>query len=256
MAYSFDPQASPRGISRPSGGRTPRWSRSFCGVSARLATPPTAILGRKLGRALKFVPHHLAHAASAYYPSGFDPAAILVIDGIGEAACSTLARGDGARIETLETFSYPHSLGFLWEQASIHLGFSTYDASKVMGLAAYGDPDVYRRQFASIIRVSEDTMTVDPGALGFPSVGAKGLEALLGPSAEAEEEILPRHMHIAATLQAVTDAAVAALLRRLERSVGLERLCVAGGVALNCVTNALIRQVSWLLGDLHSVRAA
>ena len=102
------------------------------------------------------MPHHLAHAASAYYPSGFDPAAILVIDGIGEAACSTLARGDGARIKTIETFSYPHSLGFLWEQVSIHLGFSPYDASKVMGLAAYGDPDVFSRQFASIIRVSED----------------------------------------------------------------------------------------------------
>src|ERR1700760_18836 len=82
------------------------------------------ILGRKLGDALKFVPHHLAHAASAFYPSGFDAAAILVVDGIGEAACSTLLRGEGARIETIETFSYPHSLGFVWEHASIHLGFS------------------------------------------------------------------------------------------------------------------------------------
>jgi predicted NodU family carbamoyl transferase len=76
-------------------------------------------------------------------------------DGIGEAACSTLARGEGARIETIETFSFPHSLAFVWEHASIHLGFSPYDASKVMGLAAYGDPDVYRRQLASIIQVSE-----------------------------------------------------------------------------------------------------
>ena len=91
------------------------------------------------------------HAASAYYPSGFDAAAILVVDGIGEVACSTLARGEGARIETIETFSYSHSLGFVWEHASVHLGFSPYDASKVMGLAAYGDPDVYRRELATII---------------------------------------------------------------------------------------------------------
>ena len=97
------------------------------------------------------MPHHLAHAASAFYPSGFDAAAILVIDGIGEAACSTLLRGEGARIETIETFSYPHSLGFVWEHASIHLGFSPYDASKVMGLAAYGDPDVYRRELGTIL---------------------------------------------------------------------------------------------------------
>jgi carbamoyltransferase len=139
------------------------------------------ILGRKLGRTLKFVPHHLAHAASAYYPSGFDPAAIHVINGIGEAACSTITRGDGTRIETSETFSYPHSLGCLWEQASIHLGFSPYDASKVMGLAPYGDPDIFSRQFASIIRVGQDGYAVDPGALSFPAVdpkgpGAKGLE--------------------------------------------------------------------------------
>jgi carbamoyltransferase len=202
------------------------------------------ILRRKLGRAVKFVPHHLAHAASAYYPSGFDPAAILVIDGIGEAACSTLARGEGSQIETLETFSYPHSLGFLWEQASIYLGFSMYDAAKVMGLAAYGDPDVYRQQLASVIQVSEDSYQVDLGALGFPSFDAPGFERLLGPSRKEEEEILPRHMDFAATLQEVTDAAVVALLRRLERSVNADRLCVAGGVALNCVTNELIRKAS------------
>ena len=81
-------------------------------------------MGRPLGRSLKFVPHHLAHAASAYYPSGFDAAAILVIDGIGEADCSMLGRGDGLGIYTLECFTYPHSLGFLWEQLNIYLGFS------------------------------------------------------------------------------------------------------------------------------------
>jgi carbamoyltransferase len=208
-----------------------------------LATPPAG-LRRKLGRAVKFVPHHLAHAASAYYPSGFDPSAILVVDGIGEAACSTLARGEGSRIETIETFSYPHSLGFLWEQASIYLGFSMYDAAKVMGLAAYGDPDVYRQQLASVIKVSEDSYEVDLGALGFPSFNPPGFEPLLGPGRKEEEEILPRHMDFAATLQVVTDAAVVALLRRLERSVKADRLCVAGGVALNCVTNELIRKAS------------
>jgi carbamoyltransferase len=253
VAYSFDPRLR-RAEFHAEWWPDSRLEAEFLQRLDEVVDSVARILGRKLGRALKFVPHHLAHAASAYYPSGFDPAAILVIDGIGEAACSTLARGDGTRIETIETFSYPHSVGFLWEQASIHLGFSPYDGSKVMGLAAYGDPDIFSRQFASIIRVGEDGYAVDPGALGFPSVdpkgpepkgpGAKGLEALLGPARKPESEILPRHMHIAAALQAANNAAVAALLRRLERSVGHKRLCVAGGVALNCVTNALIRQVS------------
>jgi carbamoyltransferase len=190
------------------------------------------------------VPHHLAHAASAFFPSGFDAAAILVIDGIGEAACSTLLRAEGARIETIETLSYRHSLGFLWEHASIHFGFSPYDAAKFMGLAAYGDPDVYRAQLASIIQVSEDSFQVDLAALGFPSFEPKGFETLLGRRRKADEEILSHHMHFAAALQAATDAAVLALLRRLERSSGLKRLCLAGGVALNCVTTDVIRRDS------------
>jgi carbamoyltransferase len=243
VGYSFDPKI------RSAEFRAEWWpdSRLEDEFLRRLGDVAAAVdkaLGRKLGRAFRFVPHHVAHAASAYYPSGFDPAAILVVDGIGEAACSTLLRGDGARISTVETFSYPNSLGFVWEQASIHLGFSPYDAAKVMGLAAYGDPEVYRREFAAVIQVGEDSYGVDPTALGFPSTDPRGLEALLGPRRKPESEILPRHMHVAATLQAATDGAVTALLRRLERSVGLDHLCVAGGVALNCVTNSLISQVS------------
>ena len=148
VAYSFDPRLR-RAEFHADWWPDSQLEAEFLRCLDEVGDAAGRILRRKLGRALKFVPHHLAHAASAYYPSGFDPAAILVIDGIGEAACSTLARGDGTRIETIETFSYPHSLGFVWEQASIHLGFSPYDASKVMGLAAYGDPDVYR----STIRV-------------------------------------------------------------------------------------------------------
>lgn len=202
------------------------------------------ILGRRIGGALKFVPHHLAHAASAYYPSGFDSAAILVVDGIGEADCTMLARGEGRKIRTLETFAYPHSLGFLWEHTSIYLGFSSYDAAKVMGMAAYGDPEVFRKQFASIIQVTEDSYTVDPKAIGFDSFEPRGLDEMFGPRREPDGEFLPRHMHVAAALQAATDVAVVALLRRLERAVGGERLCLAGGVAMNCVTNSLISRMS------------
>ena len=114
------------------------------------------ILGRPLRQRFHFVPHHLAHAASAYYPSGFDRAAILVVDGIGEAAGTTLWKGDGTRIAPVETIEYPHSLGFVWEIICGYLGFSTYDASKLMGLAAYGNPEVFRRAFQSIIKVGKE----------------------------------------------------------------------------------------------------
>jgi carbamoyltransferase len=243
VAYSFDPELR-RAQYQPQWWPDPHMEARLLRCLGEVGGSADRILGRKLGDALKFVPHHLARAASAFYPSGFDAAAILVVDGIGEAACSTLLRGEGARIETIETFSYPHSLGFVWEHASIHLGFSPYDASKVMGLAAYGDPDVYRRELATIVKVSEDSYTVDLAALGFPSFEPKGFVPLLGPRRKPEEEILPRHKHFAAALQAATDAAVLALLRRLERSAGPRRLCLAGGVALNCVTNDLIRRES------------
>ena len=142
----------------------------------------------------------------------------------------------------LETFNYPHSLGFVWEQISLHLGFSPYDASKVMGLAAYGNPEVFRRQLQSIIRVGEEDYAVDPEAAGFLSAKSRGLETLLGPPRFPDLKILPRHADIAAALQAATNAAVMALVRRLKRKVPLDNLCIAGGVALNCVTNELVRQ--------------
>ena len=146
--------------------------------------------GPAVGPVTEFVPHHLAHAASAYYPSGFDAAAILVIDGIGEADCSMLGRGDGLGILYTRNVSptHPHSLGFLWEQLNIYLGFSPYDASKVMGLAAYGDPEVFREQFASIVAVSEDSYSIDLEAIDFKSIEMQRLQARLGPMRDMDEE--------------------------------------------------------------------
>ena len=104
VAYSFDPKLR-RTTFRADWWPDSRLEHTFLQKLDEVGDVAGRVLGRKLGRAMKFVPHHLAHAASAYYPSGLDPAAILIIDGIGEAACSTLGRGDGTRIRTLETFS-------------------------------------------------------------------------------------------------------------------------------------------------------
>jgi carbamoyltransferase len=200
------------------------------------------LLGRPLRQRFHFVPHHLAHAASAYFPSSFDRAAILVIDGIGEAAGSTLWKAVGTVIKPVETFDYPHSLGFVWEVICGHLGFSAYDASKLMGLAAYGNPQVFRREFQEIMQVGKEDYAIDPEAIGFQSAKSSRLESLLGPPRDPGVELLRRHADIAAGLQEATNAAVIALVHRLKRKVPFDHLCFAGGVALNCVTNELVRQ--------------
>ena len=120
---------------------------------------------------------------SAYFPSGFDRAAILTIDGIGEIAGSSLAKAVGTRIQLVETFDYPHSLGFLWEVISSHLGFSHYDASKVMGLAAYGNPEIFRRKFQSALRVGKEDYAVSPDFLGFNSNQFAKLDAVVRSAA-------------------------------------------------------------------------
>ena len=200
------------------------------------------LFGRSLRQNFHFVPHHLAHAASAYFPSGFDRAAILTIDGIGEIAGTALAKATGTRIQPVETFDYPHSIGFLWEVMSTHLGFSLYDASKVMGLAAYGNPEVFRRDFRQALRVGKEDYAVHPDFLGFNANKFARMDALFGPPRYMDSEILPRHADLAAALQEATNAAVLALVRRLKRKVPFDKLCLAGGVALNCVTNELVRQ--------------
>jgi carbamoyltransferase len=242
VAYSFNPKLRADHF-RAEWWPEPALEAVFLDHLAKVEDAVSAVMGRKIGKSLQFVPHHLAHAASAYYPSGFDKAAILVVDGIGEADCSMLAKGDGQRIEILETFRFPHSLGFVWEHLSAYLGFSSYDASKVMGLAAYGDPEVYRKEFASIVHVSGDSYAVDD-AIDFRTFEGEGLKALFGPRRYEGEEIAKRHMDIAAALQEMTDHAIVALARRLERLVGGHKLCYSGGVALNCVTNTLIGRMT------------
>jgi carbamoyltransferase len=241
VAYSFDPQLRRKRF-RAKWWADPRFEDVFLLRLGQVRAVAEELLGRSLRQRFHFVPHHLAHAASAYFPSAFDRAAILTIDGIGEAAATTLAKAAGQRIQEIETFEFPHSLGFVWEVICGYLGFETYDASKVMGLAAYGNPEVFRREFQSIISVGKDDYKVDPEAAGFQSVKSSRLETLLGPPRYMYSELQPRHADIAAALQEATNAAVMALVRRLKRKVPLENLCFAGGVALNCVTNELVRQ--------------
>jgi carbamoyltransferase len=240
VAYSFDPKM------RQKEYRTaywdPRFEETFRLRLGQVRDVAEELLGRPLAQRFHFVSHHLAHAASAYFPSGFDRAAILSIDGIGEVAGTTLGKAVGQRIQSVETIDYPNSLGFLWEVFSGYLGFSQYDASKLMGLAAYGNPEVFRQKFQSVMRVGKEDYAIAPQFIGFQPDKFDRLDALLGPGRYMDSEILPRHADVAAALQEATNAAVVALVRRLKRKVPFDNLCIAGGVALNCTTNEVVRQ--------------
>jgi carbamoyltransferase len=240
VAYSFSPKM--REAQYRAEWWDPRLEEMFRTRMGQVRGAFDELFDRKLGAGFHFVSHHMAHAWSAFVPSGFDRAAILAIDGIGETAGSFLAKAEGTRIHSVETFDYPHSLGFLWEVMSTHLGFSNYDASKVMGLAAYGNPEVFRRAFEPVLQVAKDTYAVSPDFLGFNANNFGKLDALFGPPRYMDAEIEPRHADIASALQEATDRAVMALVRRLKRKVPFEKLCLAGGVALNCVTNEIVRR--------------
>jgi carbamoyltransferase len=194
-----------------------------------------------------WVGHHLSHAASTFYASPFDDAAILVIDGIGDDSdTAAYFHGVGKEIRTLQTISFPHSLGFLWELLSLFLGFSLYDAAKIMGLASYGDPRRYAHVLEKLVRpvvdgkfeLDNDLLRLEKIVYYPPSADFTCLEELFGLKARhPHEELTQAHRDIAAALQQKTNELVHHILVHLHQTTGSKNICLAGGVALNCVTN-------------------
>jgi carbamoyltransferase len=196
-----------------------------------------------------WVNHHDAHAASAYYASDFEDAAVLTIDGIGDGNSTACYHGLGTRLRLVQEVQAPSSIGFLWELVSMLLGFDIYDACKVMGLSAYGDPRRYAEQFRRLIRpTAGGGFETDERLLRFsdlnylvPSGYFRGLEALFGVRRRQRgEELTAQHLDIAAALQQATDDIVLHVVRHLHAATGSANLCLAGGVALNCVTNTRV----------------
>ncbi|MEW6282216.1 MAG: carbamoyltransferase C-terminal domain-containing protein, partial [Candidatus Eremiobacterota bacterium] len=201
-------------------------------VPSRLAPAP-----------VQFLPHHLCHAALAFYGSPFEEAAVLVVDGIGEDATAWLGRGRGSELECLEEVPYPHSLGLLWERVALYLGFTEYDAPKVMGLAAFGEAARALPALDRVLHVNRKGFQVDPRFARFRAAGVEGLEELFGPRhrpGEPHED--PRFAAVAAALQQRTEEALLSLAHHLHRLTGLDRLAYSGGVALNCVANARLER--------------
>src|SRR3989344_3367883 len=188
----------------------------------------------------RWIDHHTSHAGSAFFVSPFEEAAILVVDGIGEFESTTLYKGKGNKIKRIRSITYPHSLGFLWEKLSQFLGFSEYDACKVMGLASYGNPKKYYNQLMSFVKVNSRDFNIDHNVVKFRIDDYRELEKLLGSKRQPNEEIEERHADIAAALQRITEEILIKLANYIYRETRLENICLAGGVALNCVANSVL----------------
>ena len=192
---------------------------------------------------LLFTEHHASHAASAFYPSPFDEAAILTLDGVGEWATTTIGQGSGDRIEILQSLDYPHSLGLLYSAVTYFCGFKVNAGEyKLMGLAPYGEPvyeDVIREK---LIHVRPDgSYRLDTSYFGYldsnEMVNERFAELFGGPRRLPESRITRREMNLAASVQAVTDDIVMRCARHARDLTDARYLVLAGGVALNCVAN-------------------
>jgi carbamoyltransferase len=206
-----------------------------------------------------FVEHHLSHIASSFYVSPFDKAAVMSIDGFGDMVSAMWGIGEGPRLDIRGEVGYPHSLGVFYTAITQFLGFNKYgDEYKVMGLASYGEPE-FLEDMRNVVRASDGAYLLDldyfrhhldgfsmswPG--GSPELSplwGDGMVRRFGPAREGPSEPLEsKHQNVASSAQQRLEEVVLSMLRRLRERTGLEALCLSGGIALNCVTNGMIRR--------------
>ncbi len=208
-----------------------------------------------------FCEHHESHAASAFFPSPFPSAAILTLDGVGEWATSSIGRGAGHRVELLSEMHFPHSLGLLYSAFTCFTGFKVNSGEyKLMGLAPYGEPRFERAIRDHLLDLKDDgSFALNMEYFGYLSgmtmTGRKFAELFGGPARKAEAEITQREMDLAASIQAVTEEIVLRMARHARERTGERHLCLAGGVALNCVANGKLLR-SGLYDDIWIQPAA
>ncbi len=196
----------------------------------------------KLGKII-FAGHHMSHAASSYYPSPYNNAAILSLDGVGEWSTTTIAKGDGNKIELLQEINYPNSLGLLYSAFTYYCGFKVNSGEyKLMGLAPYGNPTYVKEIYDHLIDVKDDgSYRLNMEYFGYLDTGkttsAKFHELFGGDPRQPESAITRKEMDLAASIQVVTEEIVIKIARHAQKLTGSENLCLSGGVALNCVAN-------------------
>ena len=195
---------------------------------------------------LLFSEHHLSHAASAFYPSPFESAAVLTLDGVGEWTTTSLAVGKGSDLKVVKEIHFPHSLGLLYSAFTYYTGFKVNSGEyKVMGLAPYGEPKYADLIKEKLITVADDgsyqlDMSYFDYATGLTMTNKKFDALFGGPPRTSETELTQREMDLAASVQKVTEDIVTQIARDIARDTGERNLCLAGGVALNCVANGIL----------------
>jgi carbamoyltransferase len=201
----------------------------------RIADEIAELLGERCRQPkIHFVPHHLAHAASAFYSSGYPEAGVLTIDGFGERSSSIFAIGSADGLRQMEETMLPASLGVLYMMMTAYLGFRPLDGEyKVMGLASYGNPKTYAKQFEDLLDRADDGICRTTALLRDDF--GDHIKSLLGPARAYTDTVTQREMDIAAALQAQLEDAMFCRLEYLKRRYGIDRICLAGGVALNVV---------------------
>ncbi|MEE8580955.1 MAG: carbamoyltransferase C-terminal domain-containing protein [Myxococcota bacterium] len=209
-----------------------------------------------------YVPHHRAHAASAFYSSGLEEAAVVIIDGMGERECTTIWRGRGTSLELLDRIAFPNSLGEFYAAITEFCGFKIYQQEgKLMGLAAYGEPDEeIAEKMTKILRVESEgyrlrsRYTID-GAHSMGVSFSDALVDLLGEPRRRNGEITDRFKKIAFAAQDSLERATAEVIKKAVRLTGLRKVCFSGGVAMNCKLNGFILN-SGLVDDLFALPAS
>ncbi len=195
-----------------------------------------------------FSEHHKSHAAAAFYPSPFEESLILCMDGVGEWATTSAWIGNNNKIEPLWELSFPHSLGLLYSAFTFYCGFKVNSGEyKLMGLAPYGNPLYVNKIKDQLIDIKEDgtfrlNMTYFKYHRGFQMTSSKFHKLFDAPPRKSEEKLEQFHMDMASSIQAVTEEIVIKLARSLRKETGIKNLCLAGGVALNCVANGKLHK--------------
>ncbi len=207
---------------------------------------PFSATGEMDGKKLLFAAHHQSHAASAFFPSPFDEAVVLAMDGVGEWTTTSVSIGRGNTLELKREIKFPHSLGLLYSAFTYYTGFKVNSGEyKVMGLAPYGEPKYYDLIMKHIVDVKPDgsfwlDLSYFNYMTGLTMTSEKFHELFGAPPRESENLVTQREMDLAASIQKVTEEIMLRMTRELARTYGIRNLCMAGGVALNCVANGRI----------------
>ncbi|MEG4166069.1 MULTISPECIES: carbamoyltransferase [unclassified Microcoleus] len=229
----------------------PIWLKEKLYLKTMLKKDLAAIANCKTNKlpSLLFTEHHQSHAASAFFPSPFQKAAVLCLDGVGEWATTSVWLGDGNQLTPQWEIDFPHSLGLLYSAFTYYTGFKVNSGEyKLMGLAPYGEPKYVDKILNYLIDLKDDgtfrlNMDYFNYTVGLTMTNKKFDELFEGPPRQAEGKLTQREMDIAASIQVVTEEVVLRLCRTVKKELDVDYLCLAGGVALNCVANGrLLRE--------------